>query len=253
MRTTIKVECVICGNIVERTPSRLKRSIFTVCSKSCFGKKMIEIYKENKIERKCEECGTTFFVSKAIANKNGCGRFCSISCKSTWLTRKTKGVRRKQNNIINKGSHFEMIIKNKKGVFTILFDTEDLDLVNQYTWFMGNNGYARAHIPDSRKMILMHRLILNTPEDIDTDHFNHNTYDNRKNNLRICTTSQNMVNIHIKQDKKYKGVYVSRHGRFYAKNANKYLGTFATPELAAQKYNDVVKNKYGDFAQLNKI
>lgn len=249
----IKKECSVCGIIVERWPSQIRYSKSVICSRKCLGIKMADIYREGRIERICEICECSFLVSKAIANKSGSGRFCSIRCKTEYMRKKLTGTRRKINEIINKGNYCEMIIKNKKGVFVVLFDTDDLDRINKYRWIMGNNGYARAHIPGSRKIILLHRLILNTPDNMDTDHSNHDKCDNRKTNLRICTTSQNMVNIHIKDGKKYKGVHKSRNGTFYAKNANIHLGTFSTPELAAQAYNDAVKSRYGNFAQLNKI
>ena len=40
----------------------------------------------------------------------------------------------------------------------------------------------------------MHRLVTNTPDDMIVDHIYHNTNDNRKKGLRICTHSDNMKN-----------------------------------------------------------
>lgn len=248
----IKIPCFVCGTTVERWPSRKTYCKTAVCSKKCLGIKMAELYKKNRIEKKCEECGNTFLVAPS-KNKQGMSKFCSAPCRCKYVSRKTKGVRRKQNNIIDKSSHYEMRIKRNKKILFVLFDREDLELVNKYTWFIGSHGYACAHIAGSREMILMHRLIAKTPIDLDTDHRNHNTLDNRKSNIRVCTTSQNMINIDIGEGKKYKGVHKSRNNTFYAKNANIHLGTFATPELAAQAYNEAVKARYGEFAQLNKI
>jgi hypothetical protein len=206
-----------------------------------------------KIERECLECGNKFMIKPSIVKKPKSGILCSYKCRLLWMSKKMSGVRHKENTIINNGIYCEMRITNKNRESIVLFDLDDLKIVNKYTWGIGSHGYAITHESKSRKVILMHRLLANTPDKMDTDHINHNICDNRKANLRVCTTSQNMINIHIKEGKKYKGVYKSRNNTFYAKNANKYLGTFATPELAAQAYNETVEKRYGEFAQLNKI
>lgn len=45
--------------------------------------------------------------------------------------------------------------------------------------------------------IHLHRLIMNCPEGMVVDHVNHDTFDNRKQNLRVCTQSQNMKNLQM--------------------------------------------------------
>ncbi len=40
----------------------------------------------------------------------------------------------------------------------------------------------------------MHRVILGTPPGLFTDHVNGNQLDNRRENLRVCTPSQNQAN-----------------------------------------------------------
>ena len=77
------------------------------------------------------------------------------------------------------------------------FDVEDFEKIQNYTWFETDNGYV---VSDSvnRKRTRLHRLILgldnvNSKENL-VDHINHNKMDNRKNNLRKCTSSQNNMN-----------------------------------------------------------
>lgn len=79
---------------------------------------------------------------------------------------------------------------------TVLFDKEDSELVSQYKWHVNDKGYAIWRgIKDGKKQtIRMHRLIMNTPEGMDTDHINHNRLDNRRANLRICTRQENLLN-----------------------------------------------------------
>lgn len=77
------------------------------------------------------------------------------------------------------------------------FDLEDYDKIKNYTWFETDSGYI---VSDSinRKRVRLHRLILGL-EDVNfkenlVDHINHNIKDNRKSNLRKCSSSQNNMN-----------------------------------------------------------
>lgn len=73
-----------------------------------------------------------------------------------------------------------------------LIDAEDIHKVTSLSWHVSDNGYV---INRSRgNTVRMHRLIMNTPPGMDTDHINHNKLDNRKSNLRICTRSENLKN-----------------------------------------------------------
>lgn len=54
-----------------------------------------------------------------------------------------------------------------------------------------------AHVKENGKWagrVLLHRFILGVEQDVEVDHRNHNTLDNRRNNLRRATRSQNMQN-----------------------------------------------------------
>jgi hypothetical protein len=100
--------------------------------------------------------------------------------------------------------------------------------------------------------MLMHRFIMSTPDGMDTDHKNGNTLDNRKANLRICTTSQNMMNTTKRNGSNtYKGVYKTRYGTFNARIKTMYLGTFVSEKDAAESYNQAAKKMFGEFAKLN--
>jgi HNH endonuclease len=44
------------------------------------------------------------------------------------------------------------------------------------------------------KTIYMHRFILDAPKGMYVDHVNHNTLDNRRSNLKICTNQENNEN-----------------------------------------------------------
>lgn len=54
----------------------------------------------------------------------------------------------------------------------------------------------------------MHKLIMNTPKGMDTDHRNRNGLDNRRENLRITTRTQNNFNsgVHKNNTSGHRGV-----------------------------------------------
>lgn len=85
------------------------------------------------------------------------------------------------------------------------FDLEDYDKIKDYCWYY-QNGYATAHeINNSRKSLFLHDLIMVPQDNEVVDHIDHpitneNKYDNRKQNLRKVTQSQNCMNRHLRCD-----------------------------------------------------
>lgn len=70
-------------------------------------------------------------------------------------------------------------------------DLEDFNKVKDICW-CASNGYLIGN--NNGRNIRLHRLIMNCPDNMEVDHINHNTMDNRKSNLRIVTRSQNNMN-----------------------------------------------------------
>ena len=99
---------------------------------------------------------------------------------------------RDPNEIIEHEDYAEIVLYNKKQeeVSRALIDLEDIDKVKDLKWYMDDRGYAF----NGKKRILLHRLVMDCPDDMIVDHINHNRLDNRKCNLRICTQHQNSMN-----------------------------------------------------------
>lgn len=146
-----------------------------------------------------------------------------------------------------------------------LIDVEDYEELNKFKWHThreGNTYYVIRHIKKNGKntMIRMHREIMNTPKGIDTDHINGHGWDNRVNNLRICTKSQNSAN-RGKQENNisgFKGVTWNTQkkkwmAQIQANRKYKNLGYFSIKEEAAIVYNEAAKKYHGEFAKLNHI
>lgn len=144
---------------------------------------------------------------------------------------------------------------------TLLFDSEDLNIINSYNW-QSNNGYifCQKNIDGKRKRFYLHRFLTNPNDGQVVDHINGNPSDNRRQNLRLCSIKDNVRNRTKNKHailSKYKGVR-PRGLKFEAsigrnKDDYLYLGTYETEEDAAISYNIAAKDRYGDFANLNKV
>ena len=124
-----------------------------------------------------------------------------------------------------------------------IVDIEDFDYLNQWKWSCNYYGYAIRSEGGrkNKKCIFMHRLINKTPKGFDTDHINRNTLDNRKENLRTATRSQNEINKGLRKDNKtgFKGIrYVVKIKRWTAyigiNKKFKHLGCFKTKKEAIE-------------------
>ena len=84
--------------------------------------------------------------------------------------------------------------------FIALVDDDDYNHLSQWKWHV-SNGYAvrTRHFKDlngkwCKQTIFMHRVIMNTPKGMYTDHVDQNKLNNCKPNLRFCTISENNRN-----------------------------------------------------------
>ena len=129
-------------------------------------------------------------------------------------------------------------------------------------------GYRRAdgyrQIRIDCRLYYAHRLaILYTTGvfPVDTvDHKNRIPGDDRILNLRCTTNSQNMANSGAQKgsSSRYKGVSWHQASnkwmvRVMAGGINHYLGTFIAEDKAAEAYNQVASEWFGDYAYLNVI
>ena len=153
--------------------------------------------------------------------------------------------------------------KNRKELSNkvAIVDDEDYDRVMEA---INSRAKWYAHSPPPSKKyyamngdrdILIHRIVMNAPKGMDVDHINGDPLDNRKENLRICTRSENCRNKKVRADSKsgYKGVEVRPSGRFraYIGLPKCNLGTYDTPEEAAIAYDKKAIELFGEFANLN--
>lgn len=147
-----------------------------------------------------------------------------------------------------------------------IVDDGDFKYLNQWKWWLDGRptrrtDYARRKIKtpeDKWKKVSMHRAILNVAEGVPVDHINGNGLDNRRENLRVCTLTQNMQNAPLRKDSTsgYKGVHwFERRGKWVAyinfQGKRVHLGYHDKKEDAAGAYNEAAKKYHGEFARLN--
>jgi len=158
-------------------------------------------------------------------------------------------------------NYFNMkLIKLTQGKQAIV-DDEDYATLIKRKWCVKisthkKNDYAYGWVRGSRgNGIFMHREIMECPLGMSIDHINGNGLDNRKNNLRVCTQSQNRMNTRVGGNN-YKGL--SRNKNSWQVNIGVggkkiYVGLFGSAADAARAYNGAAIKYHGEFAKLNKI
>lgn len=156
-----------------------------------------------------------------------------------------------------------------QGKFAIV-DDEDEQWLLEYCWWYTKTGYAEGRKRVGKKgmqhgivrggpRVLMHRLILNAGVGEFGDHINMNGLDNRRSNLRIATKSQNMANSGSRGGtSKYKGVHWVRTEKVWratitVNGATIVGGKFVEECDAAQAYNFLAEEYFGEFARFNVV
>ena len=140
-----------------------------------------------------------------------------------------------------------------------LVDDEVYPILSKHKWYVAKRGYGfYAQRMVNRKILPMHRLITNAPKGLDVDHKNGDTLDNRKENLRLASRSQNEWNRKKQSNNTsgYKGVIFSEgiyKARIRVFKKLYYLGGFRDKKKAALAYNVAAKKYHGEFALLNSI
>lgn len=158
--------------------------------------------------------------------------------------------------------------------YVFVLDEEDTHLISDIHWEVkihkrkaGDLIYlsyrtTKNKVPTYNRL---HRVIMGLPpakeSDLCVDHINHNTLDNRKENLRVTTKKQNSRNGTRRPNNVsgYTGVTYQPNSKKTKKYIawicvdykNIYLGTHTTAERAAHAYDWNAIKYFGEYASLN--
>ena len=140
-----------------------------------------------------------------------------------------------------------------------LVDDDIFDYLNQFKWWLTDNGYAIStkKTDSGRTRIRMSREVINCPNGYFVDHIDGNKLNNQKSNLRIATKSQNGMNRGrpASNTSGYKGVSWDKHTlKWRAEikaNGKRYrLGRFLEKVDAAKAYFEAARKLHKDFAHI---
>jgi hypothetical protein len=153
--------------------------------------------------------------------------------------------------------------------YSAIVDEEDYERVAAHKWCAAvehrADGSERVYVQRSARKHgrgqvteKLHRFIINAPDGLQVDHINGNPLDNRRENMRLCTTSENTRNQRAGMGgiSAFKGVcYHKASAKWLAYikvNAKqKHLGQFADETDAARAYDAAAIKHFGEFARIN--
>ncbi len=156
----------------------------------------------------------------------------------------------------------QYVIPLSRGLTAIVDPADHAQVLDAGPWFACNYGgrtfYAQRNTrgADGRHTSQrMHTFLTGWPE---VDHRNGDGLDNRRENLRAATRTQNMANTRLRSNNTsgFKGVsFDNRTARWIAAirldGHSYFLGRFDVPEEAARAYDAAALRLFGEFARIN--
>lgn len=132
-----------------------------------------------------------------------------------------------------------------------IISLEDSMRVGGNTWHLSSDGYVHGN------KTRLHTFVMGNPkEGMVWDHKNGNKLDNRRENLREVTHSQNSQNIPKREgtSSQYIGVYWAKHAnKWSVRITKKHLGYFKVEIDAGKCYDRAALFRFGPDAMTNKL
>ena len=142
-----------------------------------------------------------------------------------------------------------------------LVSDQDYAELSRYKWYAQRakyTWYARRKVQIGYKKqatIVMHRQILGVDGPTEIDHIDHDGLNNTRENLRLCTRSENQQNRRVLPGKSKGVTWHRREKKWYVHigldGKRKHVGRFDSLDEATAAYDAAAKKYYGEFAQPN--
>ncbi len=207
-----------------------------------------------KIERYCVVCNsnnkTVLFQDKVFCGKH----YLQMKRHGKTFERTTfdKNEYEIKDNVIYISTY------DRKGEFKNKFivSLEFLELIKNHKWVSNKENYIVTTI--DKKTTYLHRLIVSAQTDDYVDHINHNTLDNRVENLRICSNSENLMNRGKVPSSNSSGVigviFINERNKWRSEivipktKRNKFLGYYTNKDDAIKARREAELKYFGEFA-----
>ncbi len=173
-----------------------------------------------------------------------------------WFPPRAKGAKKTADAAVSESDKRIRRIPLGHDLFAIV-DARDYKWLSRYKWhadIRAGGVYAIRRTHEGR-MIYMHREIMNAPPGMVVDHIDHNTLNNRRCNLRVCTQEQNYANAGPRGAASgFVGVHrcggkweagIAWHGVYH------YCGRFDDPVEAAKARDRKAHELHGELAYIN--
>ena len=182
--------------------------------------------------------------------KGYCGKHCAQIRRCGKILERTVND---LNEFVLDGDIYRIKLYNCKSeeVAEAIIDAEDYEKCKDLKWYLTGSGYViSGHAPFLQHLIFGRKTQL--------DHKDRDKLNNRRNNLRTCTTAENSRNHKISSLNMsgYKGVHWHKKQRKWRADITSntkriYLGLFADVKQAALAYNEAAIKYHKEFARLN--
>lgn len=125
-----------------------------------------------------------------------------------------------------------------------LVDDDSYAVLSKHKWSFHHNGYAVRGKPQ----VSMHRVVMGAQKGRQLDHINGDKLDNRKENLRFCTTRQNQYNTTHLDGVHWRASRKAWIVRMNVKGKKKFIGYFKKYEQAVKARQEASKLYHGAFS-----
>lgn len=130
--------------------------------------------------------------------------------------------------------------------------------VQRYNWYLGKSGYPVCYelgMLQLHRFVFMHSIGSRLPPDMCIDHIDRNKLNNTDQNLRLATPQENSYN--RSSSTNLKGVRRISKNNYSAvithNGIKREIKNIPTEQRAAEIYNMMAQELFGEFAALNEI